>query len=371
MTAALRHLLVVGASGVIGAAAVEHFCRAGGWTVTALSRRRPVVDPACVFVHVSADLSHAATTAAALNALPPVTYAIYAALSEAPGLVAGWRDDTLIHANGAMFANVLGPLAARGGLRHLSLLQGAKAYGGHRHPVIVPLREDSPRDDHPNFYWLQEDHLRAVAAKAGFGWTIWRPQVLLGAAPGAAMNPVAAIGAYAALCAELGRPLTCPGEAAGLTEMVDAGLLAEAFAWAVDAPAAGQATFNVTNGDAIVMAHEWPRLAAWLGLADGGEAPASLAAFFAQPECEAAWASLAARYGLRVPSLPELLGQSHHYVDLLLGARLSARPVPVLLSTIKLRQAGFAPCRDSALALRHWLTRMSDLKLLPPLHPQG
>ena len=339
--------------------------------MTALSRRRPVVGPACAFAHVSVDLTDAAATAAALATLPPVTHMIYAAVSESPGLAAGWRDDALIAANGRMFAHVLDPLARRGGLRHVSLLQGAKAYGAHHHPVVVPLREDDPRDDHPNFYWLHEDHLRASALDAGFHWTIWRPQVLLGGVPGAAMNPVAAIGAYASLCAELGRPFVCPGEASGLIEMVDAGLLAEAFGWAADAPEAAQATFNVTNGDVIVMAHEWPRLGAWLGLGTDGPMPSSLAAFFAEPECEAAWASLVSRHGLRSATLPDLLGQSHHYVDLLLGARISARPVPVLLSTIKLRQAGFGACRDTALSLRHWLSRMAELKLLPPLMQQG
>jgi hypothetical protein len=43
--------------------------------------------------------------------------------------------------------------------------------------------------------------------------------------------------------------------------------------------------------------------------------------------------------------------------------------VPVLLSTIKIRQAGFAGCRDSRTGLIHWLYRMSELKLLPPFGP--
>ena len=76
MSGEQRHLLVVGASGVIGAAAVEQFSRTEGWAVTALSRRRPVVGPACAFAHVSVDLTDAAATAAALATLPPVTHMI-------------------------------------------------------------------------------------------------------------------------------------------------------------------------------------------------------------------------------------------------------------------------------------------------------
>lgn len=363
----VAHILVAGASGVIGTAAVEHFGQSPERRVTALSRRAPVVGAGVAFDHLALDLEDRAVCQAALITLPPVTHLVYAAVKEAPGLVGGWRDEALIAANGAMFANVLDPLAKQGNLRHVTLLQGAKAYGAHRHPVAVPLREDTPRDDHPNFYWLHEDHLRSVAAESGFAFTILRPQVLLGSASGAAMNPVAALGAYAALCRELGLPFAYPGAGAGVMELVDAGLLAEAFEWAAQSPAAAGQTFNVTNGDVMVLSDAWPHIAAWFGSDPAGEAPASLAAFFAEDACVSAWGRLAERHGLRVPRLPDLLGQSHHYVDLLLGARIGARPVPVLLSTIKLRQAGFFPCRDSRDSLRHWLARMTELKLLPPL----
>lgn len=361
-----RHILVVGASGVIGCGAVEHFARAG-WRVTAVSRRRPIVAAECAFAHHPVDLGDAAACRAAVAALPPVTHLVYAAVSEAPGLVAGWVDADRIAGNGRMFANILDPLAETGALRHVSLLQGTKAYGAHRHPVEVPCREDRARDDHPNFYWLHEDHARAKAAEAGFGFTIFRPQVLLGSAPGAAMNPVAAIGAYAALCRALGRPFAWLGGAPSLMELVDTGLLAEAFEWAATSAAARDQTFNVTNGDAMVMAHAWPHLAASLGLETGGAPPASLAAFFAEPETEAAWARLVARHGLVLETLPALLGESHHYVDLLLGPRVAGNPVPPLLSTIKIRHAGFGACVDSLDSLRHWLGRMVALRLLPPL----
>ena len=78
--------------------------------------------------------------------------------------------------------------------------------------------------------------------------------------------------------------------------------------------------------------------------------------------------TLAARHGLRLPTLPALLGESHHYLDLLLSPRLAERPLPMLLSTIKLRQAGFGACRDSLESLVHWLNRMVELRLLPPLN---
>ena len=368
MSSPHRHILVAGASGVIGAGAVEHFARAG-WAVTALSRRRPIVGDDCRFDHFAVDLSDTAACRGAVAALPPVTHLIYAAVKEAPGLVSGWYDPALIEANGAMFANLIDPLAATAALAHVSLLQGTKAYGAHHHRIAVPAREDGPRDDHLNFYWLHEDRLRARAEEAGFAFTIFRPQVLLGGAPGAAMNPVAPIGAYAALCRELGRPFAYPGNEMAFMELVDTDLIAKAFEWAAGTPAAAGQVFNITDGDVFVPAHAWPEIAATLGLATGEPTAIKLADFFAAPEIRVAWTRLVERHGLRIADLPVLLGESHHYVDLLLGTRIAEKSVPVLLSTIKIRQAGFAGCCDSRKSLIHWLYRMSELKLLPPFGP--
>ena len=349
--AEMGHILIAGASGVIGTAAVEHFAGLSNWSVTALSRRRPVVMPGIQFRHVAVDLEDRSACAVALSALPSVTHMVYAAVRERPGLAEGWRDPELIEANGRMFANALNPVAQAGGLRHLSLLQGTKAYGVHCHAVEIPLREDAPRDEHPNFYWLHEDHARLRSEQARFGLTIFRPQVMFGGATGAAMNPVAAIGAYAAICRVTGEPFAYPAQGAALFEAVDAGLLAEAFAWAASTSAAQGQTFNITNGDVIVLSHAWPRLAAWLGLETAGEAPATLAEFFARETSRDAWRRLAARHRLRDLTMDSLLGQSHHYLDLLLGARAAQR-APVLLSTIKIRRAGFAGCRDSESSLK-------------------
>lgn len=117
----------------------------------------------------------------------------------------------------------------------------------------------------------------------------------------------------------------------------------------------------------LVLAHDWPHLAAVMGRPNGGTPPVSLAAFFAEARTQQAWDRLAARHGLRVPTLSALLGESHHYLDLLLSPRLAEWPLPMLLSTIKIRQAGFSACRDSFDSLLNWLGRMVELKLLPPL----
>ena len=104
-----------------------------------------------------------------------------------------------IDTNDRMFRNLFDPLVENAkDLRHVTLLQGTKAYGAHFKPIEVPARENRPRDNHENFYWLQEDWLKAAADRHGFGWTILRPQLILGRAHGAAMNLIPVLGAHAA-----------------------------------------------------------------------------------------------------------------------------------------------------------------------------
>ena len=73
------------------------------------------------------------------------------------------------------------------------------------------------------------------------------------------------------------------------------------------------------------------------------------------------------RAGLRPLRLMQFLGESHHYADLLvsLGDKLQR---PVLLSTVKLRQAGFHACRDSEDSVRRWIRELQDRRLIPRPH---
>ena len=235
----MNKVLIVGASGVIGAAAVDHFASLPGWKVTGLSRRRPDVEPGTVFEHVSVDLNDAAACAAAAAGFTDVTHVIYAALYEKPGLVAGWYEQDQMQTNLAMMRNLMAPLlAAAKGLRHVSVLQGTKAYGAHVHRMAVPARESQSRDPHDNCYWLQEDYIRGAQKGADWTFTIWRPQVVFGGALGVAMNLIPVLGAYAAICRELSEPFYCPGEQDNIIEAVDTDLIARALAWAAEAPAA-------------------------------------------------------------------------------------------------------------------------------------
>lgn len=355
-------VLVAGATGLVGEAAMEAFA-AAGWTVVATSRRTPDPMPAGVR-HVTVDLTDPEACRAAFGALSDVTHVVYAALFEKPGLIAGWREADQMETNLSMLRNLMEPLTtAAKGLRHFTLLQGTKAYGAHLKQPPIPARERAARDDHANFYWLQEDYLRAKAVERGFATTIFRPQIVVGAAWGAAMNPLLAIGAWAALRRERGLPLPYPGGVAHVMELVDPRLLGQAFVWAADAPAAANETFNITNGDVYAWPGVWPAIADALGMETGPSEPTRIAPLLA--ESADAWARLVAKHGLRDIPLPALLGESHHYADALMRPGVDAIALPILVSTIKLRQAGFAPCYDSEDTLRHWLGVMAERRLLP------
>ena len=73
-----RRVLVAGASGVVGRAALEAFAAASGWDVLGLSRRAP--DDAGQR-HLPLDLRDARACAAALRAQPAVTHVVYCARS--------------------------------------------------------------------------------------------------------------------------------------------------------------------------------------------------------------------------------------------------------------------------------------------------
>jgi nucleoside-diphosphate-sugar epimerase len=361
----MNTILIVGATGVIGEAALAHFALAAGWKAIAISRRAPEPVAGGSFRHLPLDLRDAAACRQACAELRAVTHVVYTAVSEQPGLVSGWRDGQQMETNFAMLQNLFEPLiGAATELQHVTLLQGAKAYGAHAgHRPPLPARERAPRVQHENFYWLQEDYLRAKAQDHRFAWTIFRPQVVVGAAWGAAMNPLLPLAAYAALRREEGKPFSYPGGELQLGEIVDACLLAEAFEWAATARKAENETFNITNGDVFAWREAWPALAESLEIEVGPDEPMRLAEYL--PMRAALWDGIAAREGLRALGLMRLLGESHHYIDLLLRMGADTIQHPTLLSTIKLRQAGFGACRDSDEVVRRWIGELKSRKIIP------
>lgn len=353
---------VIGASGVVGRALLERLADAGIPAI-GCSRRAPDLPRA---KHIPLDLLDAGHCAElASGALGEVTHLVYTALFEQPGLIAGWLDEDQMQTNLRMLQNVLAPLAASKNLRHVALLQGTKAYGAHVMPMRIPGKEREPRVAHPNFYWLQEDYLRALQAEEKSGWTftIWRPQIVFGHALGAPMNMVAALGVYGALKKHRGEPLAWPGGTSGIMEATDADLLANAITFSFDSPAFDNETFNVTNGDVFTWENVWPTVVDSLGCDQGPSSPERLSEVGYD---EDTWREIADAYDLAQYSIRELVGDSFYYADALFNTGRDQPPPPALVSTVKLRQAGFHDCIDTEDMLRKWFDKLRDMKILPP-----
>jgi nucleoside-diphosphate-sugar epimerase len=81
-------LLVTGASGLLGVAAIEKFLSAG-WEVIGVSLRKPELFSSRDIEFLPVDLQDEAASRAAFESLTDVTHIAYTALHEQPELVAG------------------------------------------------------------------------------------------------------------------------------------------------------------------------------------------------------------------------------------------------------------------------------------------
>ena len=354
-------ILIAGASGVVGKAATEHFAAQPDFQVLALSRRAFALPEGVI--HVPLDLTDAQACASAAHNLSKVTHVLFAALFELPGLVAGWRDERQMQTNEAMLRNLLDALEARArGLRHVTILQGTKAYGGHVEPASVPAKERWPRHNHANFYWLQEDMLRRRQPNAAWTFSILRPQLVFGHAVGSPMNIVAAIGAYAAMQRELGEPLHFPGGGRYINAASDSRLIAQAAHFAATHEVAANETYNVLNGDMLVWQDIWASIGQRFGLAAGAHVPMSLTS--TMPGREPVWRRVIERHGLQDLSLEQMVGSSWQFTDRALAHGVE-NPADSVLSPIKLHQHGFHGCLDTEDSFHYWLERMQQARLLP------
>lgn len=83
-------MVIEGATGLVGNAALRHFSRAGGCDIVALSRRKP---RDC---YVPIDLTDAEPCTQTATALQDTTHFVYAAPYEAPNLIDGWPSGPTI-----------------------------------------------------------------------------------------------------------------------------------------------------------------------------------------------------------------------------------------------------------------------------------
>jgi nucleoside-diphosphate-sugar epimerase len=353
-----RTALVVGASGITGSALVDLLLEQG-WEVLALSRggsSREGVGS------IAADLRDAESLRTALADVRP-THVFFTAWQ---------RQETEaenIAVNAGMVRDLLAALA-HAPLAHVALVTGLKHYLGPFEAYAqgkvpeTPFHEDEPRLETPNFYYAQEDELFAAAERQGFTWSVHRSHTVIGHAVGNAMNMGLTLAVAATLANELDLPFVFPGSEAqwnSLTDMTDAGLLAEQMVWASTDPAGADEAFNIVNGDVFRWRWMWPRLAAYLGVdparvvgPEGDPQPLEqqMAAY------EAHWPAVAERLGLAEGDITRLASWWHTDADL-------GRPMEVVTDMSKSREAGFLGYRRTERSFTDLFDRYRAEGLIP------
>jgi nucleoside-diphosphate-sugar epimerase len=352
-----RTILVAGALGVIGRTLIEH-CRTGSAcgdaAVIGLGRRPPPPD-SDPGEYRSVDLADPGSCERGFSDLDAVTHLVYAAWQPRPTR----REE--VAPNLAMLRNLMEVLErAAPRLRHVTLLQGAKAYGSHLGPFRTPARETDPRHMPPNFYYDQQDWLAARRRCRDWAWTIFRPTFVYGFGTGNPMNLTTVIAVYAAISRELGVPLRFPGSEAAyrvLGQAVDAGLIARAILWAGESEAARDEVFNITNGDLFRWAQIWPHIAGLLGMPCAEPQRIPLVEFM--QDKGPVWDAVTRRYGLQPHAFEEIASWPF-------GESSLNREYDHILDTTKLRDAGFLEHEDSYRMFARHIRMLQERRIIPP-----
>jgi nucleoside-diphosphate-sugar epimerase len=349
----MRIALIAGAGGAASKRLIQVLLADPEWSVIGLARTPRKSDGRLNWI--AADLFDRDGCARALAGQAAITHVFYTARAKH-----GETGVESVPDNVAMLRNLIDaiePVAA--GLAHIHLVQGTKYYGMHLGPFRTPARENDPRPDLPNFYYDQQDLLAERARGKAWAWSASRPTFIYDFAPERARNAVAVIGAYAALCRELGLPLHFPGSVAAFEaqrDLTDASLLARAMKFMAVTAACRNEAFNVTNGDVVSWRALWPRIAGFFGIAAGEVRPFSLHEW--SRDKQPAWDAIVGKYGLAPAPLDGV-------ADWAFADFHWAQGYDVVSSPEKLHRAGLIETTDSGQMLLAHLQRYREAKILP------
>jgi nucleoside-diphosphate-sugar epimerase len=353
---ATRTAVIAGVSGISGCNLAEHLL-AEGWQVYGIARQ-PQSEPRGV-IPIAVDLGDPKAVQTALKGVG-VSHAFYCTWSRQ----ATETDNCRV--NGAMLENFLNALdPAR--LQHVALVTGAKHYYIRAAGLVAdtPFREDEPRLQGENFYYVLEDILTDHASKIGFSWSIHRPNTIIGYAIGNQMNLGVTLAVYGTICRETGAPFYFPGSRflwGALSELTDAGLLARHLAWASITDAARNQAFNIGNGDLFRWRVLWPKLGAALGVEAARLPDERRLLGTSMAEAGRIWASITTQHGLRSLDAGTLAAWWHADGDL-------GREFECFTSMTKSRQLGFLDFSESHSSFLRLFDRLRHERVIPALKP--
>jgi nucleoside-diphosphate-sugar epimerase len=350
--------LVVGATGITGSALAQKLIDKN-WTTYGLSRSENTSIPGLK------------TIAANLLDIDDLTQKLKDIRPTHVFITTWMRQDTEaenIRVNSAMVRNILESLSGQNSVHHVALVTGLKHYLGPFEAYAkagtlpqTPVKEEHPRLEIENFYYAQEDEVFAAAARDGFTWSVHRPHTVIGKAIGNLMNMGTTLAVYASICKETGRPFHFPGSAAqwnGLSDVTDAGILAEQMIWASTTPQAFNQAFNITNGDMFRWSWLWQKLASYFNV-EVGTFDGTIRTLESQMENDASiWKEIALKHNLKVTDINQLTSAWHTDLDL-------GRPLEVMTDMTKSRKLGFSIYQDTPESFFTLFDNLKSEQLIP------
>ena len=130
--------------------------------------------------------------------------------------------------------------------------------------------------------------------------------------------------------------------------------------WSGKAQTARNEIFNVANGDCFLWEQLWPHVADVFGMEHAFPHALSLAR--AMPDKGPVWAQIVKKHGLQPYRLDQLI-PNWQFADFTF--RYGQAPYHSLMSTIKLRQAGFHECADTQAMTIDQLRQLQRARILP------
>lgn len=296
-----RTALIVGGNGIIGRNMAKYLQGKSNWNkVIITSSRKLDFETNDVFVQM--DLTDSLAVENNATALAEVTHVFYAAYIEKKTLSEQTSTNLLLLEN-----LVFGLEKVALNFKHLTFIQGGKAYGAHLGKYKTPALETDSRHFPPNFYYSQQDFLITRSQGKAWSWTAVRPDIMVGYAVGNPMNMANLIAVYATLCRELNVPFRFPGNDKAydvLVNVTDADILAKGMEFAALHEACYGQIYNITNGDIFRWSQLWPKLAEYFKVEIDSPITFSLADYMADKE--ETWAAIVAKYNLKVHTVKEL-----------------------------------------------------------------